>query len=46
MIAFELCDSKGKTLDYFTFPVMASEISITEGFGDVKFKIHLVELVV
>lgn len=30
MIAFELCDSQGKTLDYFTFPVMPSEISITE----------------
>lgn len=33
MIAFELCDSKGKTLDYFTFPIMPSEISITEGFA-------------
>lgn len=30
MIAFELCDSKGKTLDYFTFPIMPSELSIEE----------------
>lgn len=30
MIAFELCNSKGKTLDYFTFPIMPTEISIEE----------------
>lgn len=30
MIAFELCDSMGKTLDYFTFPIMPTEISIEE----------------
>lgn len=30
MIAFELCDSEGKTLDYFTFPIMPTEISIEE----------------
>lgn len=30
MIAFELCDSKGKTLDYFSFPIMPSEMQISE----------------
>ena len=29
-ISFELCDSKGKTLDYFSFPIMPSELSIKE----------------
>lgn len=29
-ISFELCDSEGKTLDYFTFPIMPSELSIKE----------------
>lgn len=29
-ISFELCDSKGKTLDYFSFPVMPSELSVKE----------------
>lgn len=29
-IAFELCDSRGKTLDYFSFPIMPSELSIRE----------------
>ena len=30
MVAFELCDSKGKTLDFFTFPIMPNELSIEE----------------
>lgn len=30
MIAFELCNSQGKTIDYFTFPIMPTEISIEE----------------
>lgn len=30
MIAFELCDSKDKTLDYFTFPIMPTDLSIEE----------------
>ena len=30
MIAFELCDSQGKELDYMTFPVMPNELNIDE----------------
>ena len=30
MIAFELCDGNGKTLDYFTFPIMPTNIDIQE----------------
>lgn len=30
MIAFELCDSEGQTLDYFTFPIMPTELSIED----------------
>lgn len=30
MIAFELCNSRGFTIDYFIFPVMPSEIAILE----------------
>lgn len=30
MIAFELCNSSGETLDYFTFPIMPTELSIDE----------------
>lgn len=29
-ISFELCDYNGKTLDYFSFPIMPSELSISE----------------
>ena len=30
MIAFELCNSSGETLDYFTFPIMPTDLSIDE----------------
>ena len=30
MIAFELCDSRGKTLDYMTFPIMPNDITVDE----------------
>lgn len=30
MITFELCNSKGKTLDFFTFPIMPNNLSIDE----------------
>lgn len=30
MLAFELCDSMGNTLDFFTFPIMPNELSIDE----------------
>ena len=36
-ISFELCDSKGKTLDYFSFPIMPSELSIKE---DIPVKVE------
>lgn len=29
-ISFELCDSKGTTIDYFSFPIMPSELNIKE----------------
>lgn len=36
-ISFELCNSEGKTLDYFSFPIMPSELSIKE---DIPVKVE------
>lgn len=30
MISFELCDSKGISLDFFTFPIMPTDLSVEE----------------